>query len=183
MDLSDFKFSELTDDYEFGNFDCADDDITRFLFDDAKGFQRERIANTYLFTDDNNDIAAYFCISNDCLVDRGEERGFTKTVFNRFHRQIDLPNQKRIRQYPAIKIGRLGVDKKYHGAGLAYQLMDFIKIYSLIELKPACRLLLLDAINQERQVKYYQRNKFTFLLDNDTTRKTRIMYYDFERLG
>jgi len=33
--------------------------------------------------------------------------------------------------------------------------MDFIKGYSIMELKPACRLLLLDAYNKPKQIKYY----------------------------
>ena len=182
MELSDFTFVELTDDYQFGNFNCTIDDITNFLFEDSKNYQSEKMANTYLFVDENNDIAAYFCISNDCLVDKGEERGFTNAIFNRLHRKINLPNGKRIRQYPAIKVGRLGVDEKYHGTGVAYDLMNFIKGFSLKDHKPACRLLLLDALNRPRQTRYYERNGFTFLLDNDTDKENRIMYFDLNAL-
>ena len=182
MELSDFSFLELTEDYKFGNFNCNEDDITNFLFEDAKDYQREKMANTFLFVDNNNDIAAYFCISNDCLIDRGEEKGFTNTTFNRLHRKINLPNAKRIKQYPAIKVGRLGVDLKYQGTGVAYQLMDFIKGFSILDHKPACRLLLLDALNKERQIAYYQKNGFAFLLDSDTESKNRIMYFDLNKL-
>ncbi|HTD40699.1 MAG TPA: hypothetical protein VK671_08770 [Mucilaginibacter sp.] len=184
MELFDFTFIELTEDYKFGNFNCGEDDITNFLFEDSKNYQREKMANTYLFIDDNNDIVAYFCISNDCLIDKGEEKGFTNQIFNRFHRKIKLPNSKRIRQYPAIKVGRLGVDEKYHRTGISYQLMDFIKGFSLRDHKPACRLLLLDALNKPRQISYYANNGFTFLLDDsDTNNKNRIMYFDFLHLA
>jgi GNAT superfamily N-acetyltransferase len=142
----------------------------------------QKIANTYLFIDDNGEIVSFFSISNDCLNDLGEDKGYTNTIWNRLHRKIFLPNEKRIRQYPAIKIGRLGVSQKYQRNGLAYQLMDFIKGWALLEHKPACRLLLLDAYNRERQVKYYQRNGFNLLLDDDITDRTRIMYFDLLRL-
>jgi GNAT superfamily N-acetyltransferase len=79
-------------------------------------------------------------------------------------------------------IGRLGVSKSYQRNGLAYQLMDFIKGWALLEHKPACRLLLLDAYNKERQVRYYQRNGFNLLLDDDEADRTRIMYFDLLRL-
>ena len=53
--------------------------------------------------------------------------------------------------------------------------MDFIKDFSIPDHKPGCKFLLLDAINKEKQTKYYTNNSFDFLLD-DKEGKTRIMY-------
>jgi hypothetical protein len=183
LQLTDFTFVELTDTTEFGTFDCGEEQITAFLFEDSRNYQREKMANTYLFLDEDGTIAAYFCISNDCLVDRGEEKGYTNKVFNRLHRKLKIPNPKRIRQYPAIKVGRLGVAVKYHGTGIAYDLMLFIKGFSIKDHNPACRLLLLDAINKEKQIKYYKRNGFEFLLDEDANDENRIMYFDYLELS
>jgi GNAT superfamily N-acetyltransferase len=180
--LSDFTFIQLDNEVVLQHFDCDDADINEFLKEDALNYQNQYIADTYLFVDNLKAIVAFFSISNDCLNDLGEVKRYTKTIWNRLHRKIYIPNDKRIRQYPAIKIGRLGVSKSYQRHGLAYQLMDFIKGWSVIDHKPACRLLLLDAYNQERQVKYYQRNGFNFLLDNDANDRTRIMYFDMLRL-
>ena len=181
MDLSDFKFIQLNNDVVLDNFECGEDEIANFLKEDALQYQIERMANTYLFLDEEDAIVAYFSISNDCLVDRGEDKGYTNSIFNRLHRKTAIPNEKRIRQYPAIKVGRLGVAQNYHGTGIAYQLMDFIKGFSILDHKPACKFLLLDAINKERQTKYYKNNSFEFLL-NDSENKTRIMYFNLERL-
>lgn len=74
MDLSDFKFIQLNSDVVLNDFECGEDDITNFLKEDALRYQIERMANTYLFLNDNGAIVAYFSISNDCLVDRGEEK-------------------------------------------------------------------------------------------------------------
>lgn len=60
--------------------------------------------------------------------------------------------------------------------------MDFIKGWSILELKPACRLLLLDAYNKEPQLSFYIKNDFQFLLETDTEDKTRLMYFDLMRL-
>jgi hypothetical protein len=60
--------------------------------------------------------------------------------------------------------------------------MDFIKGWVITDHKPACRLLILDAINKPKQIKYYERNDFKPLLDDDTNSKTRIMYYDLLKL-
>lgn len=182
MELSDFTFTVLDKQTALLHFDCDDADINEFLQEDALNYQLQRIAKTYLFLDINSEIVAFFSISNDCLNDLGAVRGYSNTIWNRFHRKTFLPNDKRIRQYPAIKIGRLGVSKSYQRNGLAYQLMDFIKGWALLDHKPGCRLLLLDAYNKERQVKYYQRNGFNLLLDGVTNDRTRIMYFDLLRL-
>lgn len=65
---------------------------------------------------------------------------------------------------------------------MAYELMDFIKGWVMIDHKPVCRLLILDVVNQPKQVKYYDRNNFNFLLKSDESSKTRIMYDDLEKL-
>lgn len=181
MGLSDLQFLELDPEIDLSNFDCGDDDITNWLKEDALNYKKERMANTYLFLKETV-VVAYFCISNDSLNDLGEVKGFTNKIWNRFHKRNSIPNPKRFRNYPAIKIGRIGVDSKYHKTGIAYELMDFIKGYSLLEHKPACRLLLLDAYNKERQISFYKKNDFGFVLDNDENDEKRLMYFDLERL-
>ncbi len=61
--------------------------------------------------------------------------------------------------------------------------MDFIKGYAILELKPACRLILLDAVNLPRQITYYDRNEFKFLLDEDEANPKRVMYYDMKKFS
>jgi GNAT superfamily N-acetyltransferase len=154
LNLTDFSFNELNSEIYLTAFDCGDNDINEFLKQEALDYQKEKLSNTYIFSGTDGGIAAFFSISNDCLIDLGEDEGYTNNKSNRFHRKTDMPNSKRIRQYPAIKIGRLGTDKKYHRTGLADQLMDFIKGWAPHRHRPACRLLLLDAYNKERQLKY-----------------------------
>lgn len=91
MDLSDFAFLLLNDDDILDNFDCEDDEINEFLLEDSKDFQNEKITNTYLFKE-GNEIVAFFSISNDCLNDLGYEN----STWNKLHRKIKLPNEKRI---------------------------------------------------------------------------------------
>ncbi|MBE8727368.1 GNAT family N-acetyltransferase [Flavobacterium hungaricum] len=177
MDLSDFSFSLLKDEDILDDFDCEDIEINEFLLEDSKKFQSEKITNTYLFKEKNK-VVAFFSISNDCLNDLG----YQNSIWNKLHRKIKLPNQKRIKQYPAVKIARLGIDKNYKGKGLSHQLLDFIKGWTFIEHKPACRLLILDAYNRPIQLNTYQKNDFTFLLDSDKNKKHRFMYFDLMRL-
>ena len=182
MPITDLFFTPLTPDIDLSSFDCDDKDINEFLKEDALNYQKEKMANTYVFLNDNGDVKAFFSISNDCLNDAGREDKAANQIFNRFHRKTKIPNEKRIRSYPSIKIGRLGVSKDEHRTGLAYELMDFIKGYSIKDIKPACRLLLLDAYNKERQMKYYHANDFTCLDPDDEGEERRLMYYNLQRL-
>ena len=54
----------LTPDYELTDFDCGDDQLNKFLFEDAKPSLELRVANTFILEDEGR-IAAYFCILND----------------------------------------------------------------------------------------------------------------------
>lgn len=179
MALADFNFDLLSENFDLDSFDSTDADIDEFLKQDALNYQEEMMAKTYLFYKDRSTIIAFFSILNDCLQDKG----YSNNVWNKFHRKQSIPNRKRIRQYPAIKIGRLGVAKDFQGTGVAYELMDFIKGFSILELKPACRLLLLDAYNKPQQLRYYKSNGFTFLFEDPENAKTRLMYYDLIELS
>ena len=51
----------LTLDYELTAFDCGDEQLNNFLFEDAKPSLELRIANTFILEADDGRIAAYFC--------------------------------------------------------------------------------------------------------------------------
>ena len=178
MTLPDLNFDSLKETHDLSVFDCGDSDINEFLKIDAINYQKEQMANTYVFHLENK-VIAFFSILNDCLHDKG----FENNIWNKFHRRRKIPNNKRIKQYPAIKVGRFGVSNDYHGTGMAYDLMDVVKMFSLNEHKPACRLLLLDAYNKPQQIKYYERNGFIFLDDINVKDSTRLMYYDLIQLS
>ena len=180
IQLTDLYLAKLSEEFvNTSSFDCGDERINEFLKCDALNFQQEKIANTYIFHDEDDSIIAFFSICNDSLNDKG---AYENSTWNKFHRKIKLPNQKRIKQYPSVKIARLGIDLKYQGMGLAHQLLDFIKVWTFDEFKPACRLLILDAYNQEKQLAVYQKNDFIFLHDKDKNDEHRFMYFDLLRL-
>ena len=93
----------LTPDYPLTDFDCGDEDLNKFLLDDAKPSQELRIANTFILEADDGRIAAYFCLLSD-KVSKDEVIGSRwKKVRSRF------PKGKQFRSYPSVKIGRLAV--------------------------------------------------------------------------
>ncbi len=92
----------LTPEYELTDFDCGDEQLNNFLFEDAKPSLELRVANTFILEDDGR-IAAYFCILND-KVSKDEVIGSRwKKIRSNF------PQSKQFRSYPTIKIGRFAV--------------------------------------------------------------------------
>src|SRR5690606_22297747 len=108
----------------------------------------------------------------------------------RLNRKIE--NQKRsLKSYPAVLIGRLGVNEAFEKLGLGRELMDFIKAWFIDEEnKTGCRFLVVDSYNKERPISYYSRNGFKFIFDTEEEEKeysgirqegklkTRLMYFD-----
>ena len=110
----------LTPAYPLVAFDCGDDDLNRFLLDDAKHAQELRIANTFILEDEGR-IAAYFCLLND-RISRSEITGSRwKKIRAKF------PVSKQFRSYPCIKVGRFAVSVDYHGQSVGTWLMNKLK--------------------------------------------------------
>lgn len=100
MDFSSLTQVQLSADTNIKPFKCAEDDLNGFLFDDAKHFHHELMAVTYLLEDRHNDVTvAYFSLLADKISFNPDE----KSAWNRLNRNI--PNPKRRRNYPAVKIG------------------------------------------------------------------------------
>ena len=61
MVLADYEFMPLKEDTDIKPFDCGDNDLNGFLFDDAKEYLKDLFATTYLLVDSkNNRTVAYF---------------------------------------------------------------------------------------------------------------------------
>ncbi len=124
--LSDCKQVRLSTDTIIKPFDCGDADLNEFLFQDSKNYASELLAVTYLY-EFGNDTVAFFSVSND-KVYYGEEI-ISKSFWNKFCRII--PNRKRMKGYPSVKIGRFGVSLKFQKHKIGTQLLDFIKMFFL----------------------------------------------------
>lgn len=96
MVLVDLRLVPLTPDYELTAFDCGDDQLDEFLFEDAKPSLELRVANTFILLADDGRIAAYFCLLND-KVSKDEIIG------SRWKRiRANFPRSKQFRSYPTI---------------------------------------------------------------------------------
>ena len=169
------KLIPLTPDYELTAFDCGDDELNKFLFEDAKPSLELRIANTFIL-EDNGCIAAYFCLLND-KVSKDEVIG------SRWKKiRANFPRDKQFRSYPTIKIGRFAVSKNYHGKHIGTWLIAKLKSILATEgSRSAFRYITVDAYLSA--VPFYEKNGFVHLTKKDEDEHTRLMFYDMMEVG
>jgi GNAT superfamily N-acetyltransferase len=169
-----WKLARLTQDANIQPFECTDKDLNDFLLNDAKNYLNSMLAVTYVIQDDE-EIIAYFSLSNDSLSKNDEET----SMWNKINRNI--PNEKRRRTYPAVKIGRLAVSSKHQGKGFGTHIILMVREMYFPEMQSAgCRFLTVDAYRDA--LPFYEKNKFKFLTDQDKNDDTRIMYFDLKAI-
>lgn len=171
MDFSNFTFRQIEADTEIKSFDCGDADLNDFLVTDAKNYLQSMMALTYLLEDEaKNKTVAYYSLLNDKIVFDPENKHF----WNRLNRKI--ANNKRRKEYPAVKIGRLAVSNDYSGNHIGKAILLQIKHMFATMRRSACRFITVDAY--AAAVPFYERCGFMFLSDKDKNSKTRAMYFD-----
>jgi GNAT superfamily N-acetyltransferase len=171
---SDIRLVRLKENTVISSFESEDRDLNDFLWKDAKNYLKSLIAVTYLLQV-GDETVAYFSLSNDSLIKNDGER----PVWNKINRFI--PNDKRRRSYPAVKIGRLAVTKKYAGIGVGKRIILAIKSMYINEPQRAgCRFLMVDAYREA--LPFYEKNKFKFLTEQDCDDTTRTMYFDLKAI-
>lgn len=166
-------------------FSCGYDDLDEYFLKDSPLWADQMYGKTYCFVlkDDPQTIVCAFSLSNETirvdLLPSNRKKQFLKTV----------PKDKRIRRYPAVLIGRLGVDVKFANKGIGTELMQIIKFWFIEpDNKAAVRYLAVDALNNPRTMNYYEKNGFVCLFKDEGQEanssklklplKTRYMYFD-----
>lgn len=172
------------------NFICDDIDLDDFFANDAFLYGQQLLGKTYYcqVNDDSNKIIAAFTVANDSI----KASLISSKTRNLLQRKI--PNTKRTRSYPAILIGRLGVNKEYKGKNIGSQVLDYIKMwFSHPDNKSGCRFIVVDAYNHSKVISFYEKNGFKLLypsdieekeifgIEQDQTLHSRLMYYDLIR--
>ena len=170
-DLYKIRRLEIGDKIE--SFDCGDEDLNDFILNQSSLFRADKLAVSYVLkaNENENEIAAFFSLSNDKIAITDFEN---KNKYNRFSRRFD--NRKRLKSYPAVKIGRLGVSNSHKGEKIGSFIMDFVKSYFIFNNKAGCRFLTVDAYSDA--MPFYQKNGFVPLNEDDAHDKTRLLYFD-----
>jgi GNAT superfamily N-acetyltransferase len=181
MKIPDFVIARLDADAGIAPFDCGDADLNDFLANDARDYQKERLAVTHLVVlraGEKTEIAGYFCLLTDKLVfdpSEMEERKFWRA----FNKKNKIHFNKHRKTYPAIKIGRLAVATAFTGQGLGSYLIDHIIAMVIAMNNIGCRFITVDAY--ENAFDFYLKNNFDYLSDVDKNEPTRLMYFDVRR--
>ena len=131
------------------------------------------MAVTYLLESmDLNMTVAYYSLLADKIIFNPED----KTVWNKLNRNI--PNNKRRRSYPAVKIGRLAVNEEFEGEGIGTFILDSIK-YAFVNVKRlGCSFITVNALNNA--IRFYKKNGFLFFTEQDKDEETRLMFFDLK---
>jgi hypothetical protein len=171
-------------------FDCKNSDLNEFFEKDAFSFETQLFGKTYCFLKNSNpkEIVSIFTISNDSV----KVKTLPKKSQKLLRRNIPWVKQG-LKSYPAVLIGRLGVNEKYKGNKIGSQVLDFVKAWFREKNnKTGCRFLIVDSYNFPDVISFYLQNGFSFLfesenieadylninLKSDEHLHTRIMFYD-----
>ena len=177
--LDKLSFLLLTDNHTIKPFDCEDDDLNDFLFNKALLYQKELLATTFVVESEERTLG-YYSVLNDSLQLK-EEDFPSKSKYKKFLSHL-IPHPKRhLKSVPAVKIGRLAIDKTYKGKGLGKMIMQNL-MDECIELnkKIACRLITVDAY--KGALTFYQQLGFEFLTEKDNNEDIRQMFFDLTNL-
>lgn len=166
-------------------FSCGYDDLDEYFLKDSPLWADQMYGKTYCFVlkDDPKTIVCAFSLSNETirvdLLPNSQKKRFLK----------EIPKEKRMRRYPAVLIGRLGVDTQFANNGIGTELMQILKFWFVEpDNKAAVRYLAVDALNNSRTLNYYEKNGFAYLFKDEEQEaissklkqplKTRYMYFD-----
>lgn len=169
MDLSSFSLIRLSDNHEIKSFDCADNDLNDFFINTSKNYQKELLAVTYVL-ESPDETVAFFSLLNDKI----SIKDTSNNLWNRLRRK--LPNSKRSPSYPAVKIGRLGVNCNFKNKGIGSGILDYLKVLFITNNRTGCKFITVDAYRQS--LNFYEKNGFDYLTESDKDADTRLMYYD-----
>lgn len=159
------------------SFDCNDEDLNDFILNEANLYRETLLSVTYVVEDKKTkEVLAYFSLSNDKISISDFD---SSTEFNRFRKQ-KFVNKKRLRSYPAIKIGRLAIAKNAQHQSIGTYLLEFIEDYFTVDNKSGCRFVPVDAYVDA--IPFYIKNNYQFLNNDDEDKRTRIMFFDLASL-
>lgn len=169
------EFLRYEGDCTVHEFDCKDADLNDYILNDAPGYRDDLLAVTYVIKRDNKTLA-FFSVSNDKV---SREETITGKAFERFRSAFQ--GGKKLRSYPAVKIGRLAVAEDCQKSGIGTALLDYVKLFFLDRNKTGCRYITVDAYRNS--LNFYTKNGFDFLTSADAKHEhTRQMYFDLVRL-
>ena len=167
-------------------FKCGNDDLDDFFREDAALYAKHLLGKTYCYVlkEQPQKIVCAFTISNDSVKVDDLPNNRRKKVNAR------IPRAKQMRRYPAVLIGRLGVNKEFAHEGIGTEVIEMLKWWFVEpNNKTGCRYIAVDAYNDKTILNFYcKRNGFKPLFFSDEQEavssnkslplNTRYLYFD-----
>lgn len=181
MDFEDFYNNYGIRKLELGEriatFSCGNEDLDDFILNDAPLYREALLAVTYIIENNyTKEVVGYFSLANDRIAIKDFP---SNNEFNRFRRHRFV-NEKRLTNYPSVKLCRFALSDSVKGKHIGSILLDFMKRYFVSDNKTGCRFLTVDAYHTAEG--FYLKNGFLYLSNADTDRPTRLMFYDLINL-
>ena len=150
-----YYFEILNEKHDLSNFECDSNDLTNFLKNDALKQQDMNLNLTELVICDN-EIVGFFSLLTDTLKLKTLENNNLKKEIKL---ELDISENNEI---PAIKIGRLAIDKKYSKKGLGSHILRniLLSILNLSKTKVGLRFVTVDAYATSLNF-YVKKNNFS----------------------
>lgn len=146
------------------DFDCGNADLNDFLKADADMHYREGLTQTMLIIYRNR-LIGYFSLLTDCLnLGDGENECFRSRGIS-------------YRTFPAVKIGRLGVDMRFKRRGIGKLALNVIKglVYNAHKYV-GCRFLTVDAKDDPDSIAFWEGQGFIKNLRENARDRETVSY-------
>jgi len=141
------------------SFDCGEDQLNTFIHKEISLYHKERLGITYLLHL-GSELIGFVTIS---MAD-------VKTEKMELNENLKI----RLESYPALQIGQLAIDKKYHGKGYGTKIIKWCMSQALeYSREIGCRLLVLNSIPSS--VEFYRKCNFKQLRRQEN-RREKVMY-------
>jgi predicted N-acetyltransferase YhbS len=98
--------------FDVGAFDCADADLNEFLKVDCPRYKDQRLSHTKVAIYTGR-VVGFIALLADSISLIDEERKWL------------IQRNVKVQQVPALKVGRLGVDKDFHHQGIGRALIQY----------------------------------------------------------
>ena len=162
MDIEDIKenyyFETLNENHDLSQFDCGDEDLNKFLKEDALAQQDAKLNITKLIIYENN-IIGFVSLLTDKLVLKNLKDNELKIKIKGI-----LGISSKNREISAVKIGRFAVDKNYSRKGIGSHILRNIlhNLKKLSENKVGFRFIIIESYAKSFNF-YVLKNGFEYL--------------------
>ena len=162
-DLTLIPYKRLNESTPLLSFDCGNADLTDYYYNSAKRDISKLLTVVYFLPSEDKTVL-FFTLSNDKISEieiKDGEPVYSKSFFRRIKDKFGRAKHRR--DYPAVKIGRFGVNKEFRGNGQHWgsKTLDFIKRWMVTDNKTGCCFITVDAY--ATAVEFYLKNGFLFM--------------------